>query len=249
MKMKKSIGSAALMWVLLGSLAHADTLVNARYETVQCTLPCQADAAKHMHWWLMRDQDAVEIRNVYQNDEPSHHSSLWQKKPGGQFSYIYLMHEERRAIDYADVDLKLLSIKMDESSWQIKTQLVTDSELGSLQKLDTQETLQYGHVVEKYSGVLGDGIRTQVWWMPELKLPYKVEYIYPQHSVTIQLTLLQHPDDAQTADASAPKTAMAVIEQYQHVDYTDLGDMEHNPSEMQWLAKAHDAPGLNPHMH
>jgi len=249
MRLKQTAGRFALVMAMASAGAQAEEIVNARYDTVQCALPCQADAAKHLQWWLMRDQDEVEIRQLYQNGEPAHHSSLWQKKPGGQFSYIYLMHDEQRTIDYSDVDLKLLAIKMDEATWQLKTQLVTDSELASLQKVADEASEQYGYAIEKYSGTLGNGIRSQVWWIPALKLPYKVEYTYPQHTVSIQLQALQPAAKPGQLVEIAPKTSLTALSQYQHVDYADLGDMEHNPSEMQWLAKAHDAPGLQSHHH
>lgn len=249
MRLKQTAGCFALVMAMISAGAQAEEIVNARYDTVQCALPCQVDAAKHLQWWLMRDQDEVEIRQLYQNGEPAHHSSLWQKKPGGQFSYIYLMHDEQRTIDYSDVDLKLLAIKMDEATWQLKTQLVTDSELASLQKVADEASEQYGYAIEKYSGTLGNGIRSQVWWIPALKLPYKVEYTYPQHTVSIQLQALQPAAKPGQPVEIAPKTSLTALSQYQHVDYADLGDMEHNPSEMQWLAKAHDAPGLQSHHH
>lgn len=248
MKLKRTVASLAVL-MTLASTAFAEEIVNARYETVQCASPCQVDAAKHLQWWLMRDQDEVEIRNLYQNGEPAHHSSLWQKKPGGQFSYVYLMHDERRAIDYADVDLKLLAIKVDEATWQLKTQLITDAELATLQKVAGEVSEQYGYAIEKYTGTLGNGIRSQVWWIPALKLPCKVEYTYPQHTVSIQLQALQPAAKAGQPVEIAPKTSLTALSQYQHVDYADLGDMEHNPSEMQWLAKAHGAPGLHAHEH
>ena len=244
---KKSAMCLALMLMSVGAMA--DEVVNARYETVQCALPCKAEEAKHVQWWLMRETNQVEIRNLYQNGEPAHHSSLWLKKPAGQMNYVYLMHDERRAIDYADVDLKLLSIKTDEQFWQLKSQLVTDSELASLQKVDAEAATQYGYPVEKYTGSLGDGIRTEIWWIPALKLPYKVAYTYPQHSVSIQLQSLQPAMQSGLPVEIAPSTSLTALTNYQHVDYADLGDMEHNPSEMQWLAKAHGAPGLQAHSH
>jgi hypothetical protein len=246
---KKSAGCLSLMLTLMSTGVMADDVVNARYETVQCALPCQPDAAKHLQWWLMRDTDQVEIRNLYQNGEPAHHSGLWLKKPAGQFNYVYLMHDERRAIDYADVDLKLLSIKTDDQFWQVKSQLVTDSELASLQKVATESGTQYGYPVEKFVGSLGDGIHSEIWWIPALKLPFKVAYTYPQHTVTIQLQSLQPAFKSERPVEVAPGTSLTALSNYQHVDYTDLGDMEHNPSDMQWLAKAHGAPGLQAHSH
>ena len=247
MRFKQAAGCLALLWMSAGAMAG--DVVNARYETVQCASPCKVEDAKHVQWWLMRDTNQVEIRNLYQNGEPAHHSSLWQKMPAGQMHYVYLMHDERRAIDYADVDLKLLSIKTDEQFWQLKSQLVTDSELASLQKVDVTSATQYGYPVEKYEGTLGNGIRSEVWWIPALKLPYKVAYTYPQHTVNIELQSLQPAAKSTQAVEVAPGTSLTALTNYQHVDYADLGDMEHNPSEMQWLAKAHGAPGLQAHSH
>lgn len=249
MKFKQMALGLALSLSWLSGDALADGLVNARYETVQCASPCRADEAKRVQWWLMREADQVEIRTLYQNGEPAHHSSLWLKKPAGQFNYVYLMHGERRAIDYADVDLKLLNIKTDPQFWQMKSQLVTDSELASLQPVPAASSTAYGYQVDKYIGTLGNGIQSEVWWIPALKLPLKVAYTYPNHTVSIQLQSLQPALQSTQPIEIAPATSLAALSAYQHVDYADLGDMEHNPSEMQWLAKAHGAPGLHAHTH
>ncbi len=233
----------------ISAASQAEEAVNARFETVQCATPCKENAAKHLQWWLMREDDQVEIRNLHQNGEPAHHSGIWMKKPAGQFNYTYLMHEDKRSIGYSDVDLKLLSIKTDAQFWQVKSQLVTDEELAKLKKVPSDIGQQYGRDLEKYVGELGNGIQTEVLWIPSLKLPYLVQYHYPEHTVSIQLQALQVGPQAVAEPALAPKTTVPVISNYQHVDYTDLGDMEHNPSEMQWLARAHDAPGLQAHEH
>lgn len=228
---------------------QADRMVNARYTTEQCALPCQASAVKQMQWWLMREEHQVEIRQLSHTGEAAHYSSLWQKKPAGQYHYSYLMHDERRAIDYTDVDLKLLAIKTDAEFWQLKNQLISDAELASLRLDPTPQAMQYGYGVEKYSGSLSNGIQAQVWWLPALKLPARVVYLYPQHQVSIQLQALESEGISAQPKGAAPHTSWATLSQYQHVDYADLGDMEHNPSEMHWLSKAHGAPGLHAHAH
>ncbi len=249
--MKKAIQTLGMgaMLVLAANASMAEEMVNARFETTQCATPCDSATAKHLQWWLMREDDQVEIRNIYQNGEPAPHSSLWMKKPAGQFNYSYLMHEEARAIDYSDVDLKLLAIKTDAHIWQVKSQLITDEELAKLEKVPAGNQQQYGHDVEKYAGELGNGIRTEVLWIPALKLPYSVQYHYSEHTVTIQMQALQTGALAATDAARPPKATLDTLSNYQHVDYADLGDMEHNPSEMQWLARAHGAPGLQAHNH
>jgi hypothetical protein len=248
MKIIQTLGLAtALMMAAKASIA--EEIVNARFETTQCATPCTDASAKRLQWWLMREDDQVEIRNLYQNGQPAHNSSLWMKKPAGQFNYSYLMHEDGRAIDYSDVDLKLLAIKTDAQIWQVKSQLITDEELAKLKKVPADNQKQYGQDVEKYVGELGNGVRTEVLWMPALKLPFTVQYHYPEHTVTIQMQALQTGTLAATDAAKPPKATLATLSNYQHVDYADLGDMEHNPSEMQWLARAHGAPGLQAHNH
>lgn len=105
MMFKQSV--ICLVAMLMSAGVMADDVVSARYETVQCASPCKGEEAKHMQWWLMRDTNQVEIRNLYQNGEPAHHSSLWLKKPAGQMNYIYLMHDERRGIIADDSTGKL----------------------------------------------------------------------------------------------------------------------------------------------
>ncbi|MGQ3089924.1 MAG: hypothetical protein ACT6RZ_04900 [Methylophilus sp.] len=242
------LGLAALS-MLAAKASIAEEIVNARFETTQCATPCIDGSAKRLQWWLMREDDQVEIRHLYQNGQPAHNSSLWMKKPAGQFNYSYLMHEDGRTIDYSDVDLKLLAIKTDLNIWQVKSQLVADEELGKLKKVQSDNQKQYGQDVEKYVGELGNGVRTEILWMPAVKLPYSVQYHYPGHTVTIQLQALQTGALAASDAVIPPKASLATLSNYQHVDFTDIGDMEHNPSEMQWLARAHGAPGVQSHSH
>ncbi|HSH86288.1 MAG TPA: hypothetical protein VK958_03460 [Methylophilus sp.] len=242
------LGLAAML-MMAAKASIAEEIVNARYETTQCATPCMEASAKRLQWWLMREDDQVEIRHLTHNGEPAHNSSLWMKKPAGQFNYSYLMHEDGRAIDYSDVDLKLLAIKTDAQIWQVKSQLIADEELARLKKVPADQPQKYGYTLEKYVGELGNGVHTEVLWMPALKLPYTVQYHYPEHTVTIQMQVLQTGAVAATDVAAPPKATLTTLTNYQHVDYADLGDMEHNPSEMQWLARAHGAPGLQAHTH
>lgn len=231
---------------------QASDMVNARYETTQCAHPCKQNS--HFQWWLMREPAQVEIRHLYQSGEPAHHSGVWQQKPANQLAYSYLMHEDQRSLDYMDVDLKLLGMKTDLETWQVKSQLVTDQELARLEKAAQTATNPFGYVVETYRGTQADGTQVEIAWMPALKLPQAIHYRYPQHDVTIELQVLQVGAGKQQPSmpdaATPPKTTAATWIHYQHVDYTDIGDMEHNAEDVQWLARAHGAPGVDkPHAH
>ena len=243
------------LWLLAAGLVSQQSVaaepgkeaVNARYETTQCAHPCSEN--KHFQWWLMREPGQVEIRHLYKSGEPAHHSGLWMQKPANQMAYAYLMHEDQRAIDYMDVDLKLLGMKTDVASWQVKSQLVTDDELAKLLKHPQSEVNRFGYKVEHYTGKQADGTQVDIVWMPALKLPEAIHYGYAKHDVTIQLQVLQFDTQASTAER-APKTGSNKLAHYQHVDFTDIGDMEHNADDVKWLARAHGAPGIDqPHAH
>jgi hypothetical protein len=52
-------------------------------------------------------------------------------------------------------------------------------------------------------------------------------------------------------EAAAPvqRTTPEVLSRYTSIDYSDLGDVEHNPEHRRWINKALAAPGHASHYH
>ncbi|MCB5187763.1 hypothetical protein LG200_07045 [Methylobacillus caricis] len=234
--MQKYLKLSGLGLLLLGcNVASADDLpvLNARFETSQCAIPCKKPVARE--WIMMRDSNQLELRDV-----GASHSDLWQVQADGSLDYVYVMHNEKRAIDYNPVDLRLLGISAGMEKWQALSRLVTQEELSTLEKL-AGKTYQ-GMSTEVYRGKL-DQVKTEVTWIPALQIPLQVQYHYPDRVVTVKL--VQRFGQALPVE----KTTYAVLQTYQHVDFTDIGDMEHDQSATAWLALAKGAPGVHVHHH
>lgn len=235
-------------------VAHAESAalpqLDARFETTQCAVPCKSTVKRD--WWMLRSPQQLEVRDVAvktgqisQSNNLAKYGEIWRQASNGKLSYFYLMHDDKRAIEYAAVDLNMMGMKTDEAKWQIENQLVTDSELQSLQKSSAKSAPYHGMATEKYSGTV-NGAKLNLVWIPQLRIPLQVAYVYPQRKVTIKLRELYKLDNEKSPIA---KTTDEVLMDYQQLYYTDIGDMEQEASTQTWLANAKGAPGLQGHHH
>jgi hypothetical protein len=242
---------ALLMGVLVSTFAYAETeslpALDAKFETTQCAIPCKKTVKRD--WWLMRAPLQVELRDVEKKTgHLTPRGEIWKHSPDGKMSYLFLMHDDKRAIEYLFDDLKVLGIKSDENQWQIISQLVSDTELAGLRKSSKKSIAYQGYSTESYVGAI-NGAKVKLTWLPQLKIPVKLEYVYAKSKVTIQLNQLNLAESTQTTSNRAPKTTEEVLDSYQQVYYTDIGDMEQSDDAKEWLAKAQGAPGLHSHHH
>jgi len=250
--MKVLLKKFALVFGMLGStFVHAATeplpVIDARFETVQCAIPCKKSVKSE--WWMMRAADQVEIRDFNQKSgKLSSRGEIWKRNPDGKLSYLFLMHEDQRVIEYLFDDLKVLNISADENKWQATSQLITEGELVRLKRSLHKTLVYHGYLTEAYSGEF-NSTKIKLLWLPQLHIPVKLEYIYPKSRVTVQLRQLNVGKDKIDTSAEAPKTTEQMLASYQQVYYTDIGDMEQNDDAKEWLAKAQGAPGLHSHQH
>lgn len=237
----------ALFFNLFATACHADPL-RIQFSTTQCARPCQQ--ASTLQWWMLRDKQAVEIRTLTHQGQLADHSSLWQMRgqslqtAQAKCHYQYLMHPEKRAIEYTDVDLGLLGIAADARSWAQKYQLITMDERQQLQVVAKETTSAMGYPLVHYQGRLANGAEIELAWLPALNLPYRVHYTYATHTVEIAMQQLLTANNRESRDDVPTMHVGDVLNQYQSVDFTDIGDMEHNPEDVAWLAKAVAAPGV-----
>lgn len=236
MRFYKNIMMVLLLSQTVTTVAYADqpalTPLDAKFETIECAIPCKKPV-KSM-WWMWRTPNQVELRTAN-----SSNSELWQLLPNGQLGYQFLMHDEKRAIEYATTDLNMLDMPTDMAKWQSLTHLVTQQDLAGMKKSKLKK--QYlGMDLTQYSGKI-NGIQSSITWLDALQIPLKMAFVYPKRQVTIQL--LEQDKGKWPLGAT---TAVA-LRDYQQVDYADIGDMEHSSIANKWLAKAGGAPGLNAH--
>jgi hypothetical protein len=240
-----------LVGLLMSSFAYAEAeplqALDAKFETVQCAVPCKK--AVKRDWWLMRMTNQVELRDVERKPaQLAKRGEIWKYSPDGKMGYLFLMHDDKRAIEYLFDDLKVLGIKSDENQWQITSQLISDAELSGLKKISKKPIVYQGYLTENYAGAI-NGAKVKLTWLPQLRIPVELEYVYPKSKVTIQLQQLNVAGDTIVAKNISPKTTEEILNSYQQVYYTDIGDMEQSDDAKEWLAKAQGAPGLHAHHH
>ena len=209
------------------------TSLNAKFKTIECAQPCKKP--KNSTWWMLRTPLQVELKNAN-----SHNSELWTWE-NDQANYQFLMHDEKKVIEYSPVDLKMLNMPADSNRWQEVTSLVLQKDLASMKKTSLKKQYK-GLALTQYNGKI-EGIKTQIVWIASMQIPLQMTYFYPKHKVTINLL------DLNTQSTTASATSEQTLNNYQRIDYADIGDMEHSAHAKMWLSKAHDAPGLHSHQH
>lgn len=218
--------------------------LDAKFMTESCAKPCKKSITKQ--WWMMRDNTQVEIRSADNKNQLDEHSEVWKINPtDGKMHYLYLMHDEKRVIEYEHEDMNILRMSPSEQKWQEMSQLITDKDLAQLKKSAKKTKPYFGKLTEIYTGKL-NGTNVRLTWIPELKLPQQMVVDYPNSRIKITLKSM-----GKTSNKSeeAPRSTEAILANYTQVFYTDIGDMEHNAEDKIWIRKAHDAPGLGMHHH
>lgn len=211
--------------------------INAKFETTTCDLPCDKLANQiKTQWWLLRQHQQVETRQ-----DGSSNSQLWLKSADNQLSYFYVLHDEKRAIEYAAVDLNMLGITTNQKKWLTTASLIDDTDLAKMQKNQTTQKYETYHLAH-YGGLL-NGIQTEVLWVKELKIPFQISYTTAKQKVTIDLI------NRYNENLPIQATTQQTLINYQQVDYADIGDIEHSAASAKWLDKVDGAPGFNSHQH
>lgn len=209
------------------------TPLSAEFETIECARPCKKPT--NNSWWMWRTPSQVELKKAN-----SSNSELWTWE-NGNANYQFLMHDEKKVIEYSQVDLKMLSFDTDNTKWQAVTSLVSQKDLANMKKIGLKKQYK-GLTLTQYNGKI-NGIKTHIVWIAALQIPLQMTYVYPKHQVTINLL----NQDVQISDVKA--TSERALLNYQHIDYADIGDMEHSAEAKMWLSKAEEAPGINAHHH
>ena len=209
------------------------TPLSAQFETIECARPCKKPS--NNTWWMWRTPSQVELKKAN-----SRNSELWTWD-NGNANYQFLMHGEKKVIEYSAVDLKMLDMAADNTKWQAVTSLVSQKDLTSMKKTSLKRQYK-GLALTQYNGKI-NGIKTHIVWIAALQIPLQMIYVYPKHQVSINLL----KQDEQIAEAK-PTSDLALLS-YQRIDYADIGDMEHSAEAKMWLSNAEDAPGINAHHH
>jgi hypothetical protein len=238
-----------IVGLLTSSLVNAGEPadIDAQFETTQCATPCKTPS-KHV-WWLLRSTDQIELRNVDKaTGELSPRGEIWKHSKDGKLGYLFLMHDDKRAIEYLFDDLKILGINSDENKWQITSQLVADDELAHMKTLEVKTAPFEGFETVLYTGEINDA-KVKVTWIPQLHIPVKIEYVYPSSTATVMLNKLISGSDLAIDENKNLRTTNDRLSSYKQIYFTDIGDMEQNAEAQVWIAKAKGAPGIHAHNH
>ena len=207
------------------------TPLTAQFETISCAHPCKKPTLNT--WWMWRTATQVELKK-----ENAQNSEFWTWE-NGSVNYRFLMHAEKKVIEYSPVDLKMLNIAADSSKWQKVSNLVLQKDLASMKKTALKKTYN-GLALNRYDGKI-EGVNADIIWIEQLQIPLQMTYSYPKHKTTINLL------DANATSATKSATSEQMLNSYERIDFADIGDMEHSASAKKWLSKAQDAPGFHSH--
>ncbi len=207
------------LWLACGSV-----LADQAPEATACVYLIDTSSGQKLEphntrpWYFWRSDNRVETRDAHGET-----GEIWESDPRGQISYIRLFHPGGsgvgKTIDYTPGDLRALAMKTD---WNQIRSIIDPKLLGTQLKRTGEQTVD-GQRTERYAGEV-DGVSTEVLWLPETKLPTRIEKT--QGGVTVRLRMA---DCKPLASAPWTMTSDTRMQSYQHLDYADLGDKENDP--------------------
>ena len=166
-------------------------------------------------WYFMRQPNRTETRDLATDQ-----GDIWQRDDQGRLFKIRLFNQDRVALEYTDGDLKA-SDRL--ASWPTIWSIVDTRQFGKDLKLAAKETF-YGVELETYQGKL-DGVDVKMEWLPSLKLPKSISRHGPGMDEDLDLVSCKS-----LSTASIKPMTTAKLNDYRHIDFTDLGDMEQDPA-------------------
>lgn len=167
------------------------------------------------NWYFWREAQRTETR-----DELSNQGEIWERNNAGQFFYTRLFYNERIALEFVPGDLAAIGTA---ASWRQLTSLIDPSMLGKELSLVGKDNAN-GIAIEHYRGTL-NSVATEVDWLPALQLPARIVKKLPEGSVTLILA-----ECAKESKFAVKPIVKSELDNMRHLDYTDLGDMEDDPT-------------------
>jgi hypothetical protein len=198
---------------------HHDEPPRPAVSAVQQALPSLAArfelraGGRGADWFLIREPQRVANFNT-----GSRQGEIWAKDQQGRMEYTRVFAEDQKILDYTDGQLKTMNMQPD---WAQLASIIRPDALAQLRKTGERKVMGKRAVV--LEGKM-DGMRTRLWWLPELQLPARFER---GTGKTATLLVLRELHDQ--TPAAWNWTNDAVIETYARLDATDMGDMEYDP--------------------
>lgn len=160
-------------------------------------------------WRYWRSADSVQREDLTERT-----GDLWQRD-GATLFHTLLFHEDRRGIEFEQVDLQMTGTSM---SWAQQAWIVSPDLLGRLKvvKSGRQHNVPY----RDYAGVIGD-VRWRVRMRTDMQLPLRIEQRAAHDILRIELV--------EAHALSAAPWQPTAADGYGMVDFADLGDHERDP--------------------
>ncbi|GAB6139593.1 hypothetical protein JCM14076_03220 [Methylosoma difficile] len=166
------------------------------------------------HWYFWRTASRTETF-----DELTHQGEVWERDQAGKLFHTRLFYPEKLALEFVSGDLAALG---SEVSWQQLSSIIDAKNLGRELLPVNQENLN-GTVVEHYAGKL-NGVQTEVDWLPHLQLAARIDKHFPEGLTRLNLT-----NCGSAASLAAKPISQAELNNFRHIEFTDIGDMESDP--------------------
>jgi hypothetical protein len=179
-----------------------------------CQFTKQIAANKSSNWYFWRSPLRTET-----HDGLSNQGEIWERNNAGQLFYTRLFYNEKIALEFLPGDLSAIDTT---PSWEQLGSLVDPKSLGKQLTLVSKET-DGKLAIEHYKGNI-NGVLTEVDWSPALQLPVHLNKALPDGNLT--LTIAKCGNNAKLNISPISKTE---LDDFRHLDYTDLGDMEDDP--------------------
>lgn len=164
--------------------------------------------------YLWREATRVETR-----DAGGKTGAVWERGSNGEIFYRKLYHQARKAIEYYPDDLRAAG---HYPRWQAVASIFDPELLGSKLKQLGQEVYM-GRNAERYRGEM-DGVTIEVLWLTQERLPALVKKATANRSDMLRLAEIWPLELAPWASSTRVE-----LDQYEHLDFADLGDKESDP--------------------
>lgn len=201
--------------------------VACRYESSQEIVASSGDTLRQetsTSSYLWREPNRVETR-----DANGDTGALWERGKDGGIFFRKLYHQAQKAIEYYPDDLRAAGSNL---SWDA-IESTFDSELSGRTLKRVGKEIYLDREAERYRGEV-DGIVMEVVWLSRERVPALVRKTTSNRVNTLRLAEIWPIDKAPW-----PSSTHAEIEQYQHLDFSDLGDMESDPFVKWVIGRAH----------
>lgn len=191
--------------------------VACRYESSQQILASPGDVrppAIPTSSYLWREADRVETRDA--NGETG---ALWERGNDGVIFFRKLYHQAHKAIEYYPDDLRAAG---QNPQWDAVASTFDPTLLGSALKRVGKE-IYLDREAARYRGEV-DGVVMEVLWLTQERVPAMVTKTAANRVDTLRLAEIWPIEKAPWM-----RSTSELLVQYQHLDFTDLGDMESDP--------------------